>query len=939
MLVPRSLFLPGKAQSLLFSIPVFHIPYLPRCLRHYHQALAMAASALPTTLRSVTATKIVELKKQRDAFETSKAEINNKVKRTGDHLDKTQVLLDGCCGIEGVRIPDESSSEDERSYSRSSKAQKLNNSRRLLRQAKVDPSFPASAVDKIQVDLAKDLELKSLQHQHAQFYSELVTEWISDAQEPADSSISNDDPSMSNSSFENVGRKEMHEQRAEWEAIVFSRAVVDTSAVTAYLEKLFTSQKEVKKAYNDMKRSIGQFCHSLKSREVFDLDSVKIGIKGLLATDLLSEEKRAILKTFSTNKEVLKEVADVLQMRFESLDTWKWTTTKSAISLEQRRQLNGKYRVFMDEDVLDALLVHQLGMEWASQLKAQFMTFFNSFAWKRTGNMVPTEDRQRREWFLGADEGSSANLPTRRRDAYSTDYFMTQLPENVAEGARGYGDSDDDISASTRQNPLEVKHGLLHLLITEALVSRHLHPDRRHTVFRSDYRWFGPSLPHSTIFTILKFFGVDDFWLEFIRKFLEAPLRFMQDGENGQIQVRSRGVPMSHALSDVLSESVLFVGDFAINHATESNLYRLHDDFWFWGPFELCKRAWHQMRVFASVMGIEFNEEKTGSVTFEPLSSDNSDDDLSVDYEGLPAGDVRWGFLRLTANTARFEIDQAMVDDHIKELQLQLASCNSIFSYVQAYNSYAARFFSNNFGKASFGFGRDHLDMMVQTFGRIQKAMFKDGRVTDHLTKMATERFNVKSVPEGFWYLPISMGGVELRNPVVPLLAMRESVRRSPERILEKALEQDEAKYLIDKENYERRNTGSGLGRYNIEVQAKIRDIGDEFMSRDEYFKYREERSHNLAAAYDQLLSVPAEKPIDSTSEIESLLHTLKSVRNRKASIQKNFNSMDSYWKWIVAVFGPEIVEKYGSLQMVDPGQVPLGVVSVMKAGKIRWKG
>ena len=103
--------------------------------------------------------------------------------------------------------------------------------------------------------------------------------------------------------------------------------------------------------------------------------------------------------------------------------------------------------------------------------------------------------------------------------------------------------------------------------------------------------------------------------------------------------------------------------------------------------------------------------------------------------------------------------------------------------------------------------------------------------------------------------------------------------------------------------------------------------------------KDREERSTYQAEANDQLLRVPEEKPVESTPEIEAVLNTLKSVRTRKGTIQKNFNSMDPYWKWVVAVYGPEIMKKFGSLQMVDPAQVPLGVVGVMKAGKIRWKG
>ncbi|RMD43165.1 hypothetical protein DV735_g1914, partial [Chaetothyriales sp. CBS 134920] len=876
------------------------------------------AAALPTTLRSVTNTKITELKKQRDVYESSRAEIEQSAKKRANQLERIESLVEG---------------------------QKLDNYRMLIKQAKVDPSFPPTVVERIQQAVQKDLELKSLQHQHAQFYSELVTEWISDANKAAEDAAAS-------SHFESVGRKEMHEQRAEWESIVFSDAAVDTDGIVAYLEKLFTSQPETKRAFEDMRKSIVTFCHQLKEKEVFSSESVLLAIKSLLAADLLSEDKRAILKTFMTNKEVVKEVSDVLQMRFESLQTWQWTTTDGAITLEQRRQLNGKYRVFMDEDVLDALLVHQIGMEWASHLKARFNLFFGSFAWKRSSDKVPLEARQRREWFLGADEAPSMALPQWRHKEFARQYFMTQLPDGLADGVRGYGDSDDDMGSGSRKNPLATKHSLLHLLLTEALVARHLRPDRPYSIIRSDYKWFGPSIPHPTIFAVLKFLGVDEFWCSFIRKFLEAPLRFVQDGPDGEVRVRARGVPMSHALSDVLSEAVLFVGDFAINNATKHNLYRLHDDFWFWGPSSACRRAWSEMREFAALMGLEFNEEKTGSVTFAPdgdsdnesATDDNDDNDHS---RLLPTGDIRWGFLNLNAKTMRFEVDRAMVDEHIKELKLQLDACTSIFSYVQAYNSYASRFFTNNLCSPCRAFGRQHIDAMVETFAYIQNALFpsSSGKVTDHLAAEASSRFGVPlaSIPDGFWYMPIELGGLELRNPVVPLLAMREDMRLSPQRILKKALQADEARYLADKERYEKKNTGSGLATSSS--LARLRGLitkaeSQHFMSRDEYLRYREERSAALSVAYSQLLETPLQQSVESSPEVQALFKTV-TLSRRKGTRRSldSFDDGDPYWRWIVALYGPEIVDRYGSLQMVDPAQVPLGVVGVMRAGKIRWRG
>lgn len=68
-----------------------------------------------------------------------------------------------------------------------------------------------------------------------------------------------------------------------------------------------------------------------------------------------------------------------------------------------RRQLNGKYRVFMDEDVLDALMLHGIGLRWAVHFKEAFTEFFESRAWLRSDRSIPNINKERREYFLGEE--------------------------------------------------------------------------------------------------------------------------------------------------------------------------------------------------------------------------------------------------------------------------------------------------------------------------------------------------------------------------------------------------------------------------------------------------------------------------------------------------------------------------------------------------------
>lgn len=36
---------------------------------------------------------------------------------------------------------------------------------------------------------------------------------------------------------------------------------------------------------------------------------------------------------------------------------------------------------------------------------------------------------------------------------------------------------------------------------------------------------------------------------------------------------------------------------------------------------------------------------------------------------------------------------------------------------------------------------------------------------------------------------------------------------------------------------------------------------------------------------------------------------------------------MSPYWRWVTVMYGPEIVERFGDLSMVDTGVLPKGII------------
>jgi len=922
----------------------------------------MSSSALPQTLRSITATKIGELSKQRALFDQRKTEIANAAAAAPDLRAKAQVLLEGVTKLKGHpndAFDGEQLDAAERDLSNlliddgSERAAHIN-IRRFLLQGQYDPSVSDWALQDWISELEQEIEHLVLKHQHASFYSGLVTEWLGNL----------DETTSEESETGNSGRSEMHEQRATWEGYVFNKTNVDAGRIHSYLDDLFTKTPLTQQALKKLCESVSRFGRDLSGRKKwFTMDVLKTVTQALLKSDLLTKDKTIILKEFMRNPAVTQEVVDVLNMRLAALDSWDWPAGE-AIPLEMRRQLNGKYRVYMDEDLLDSIMFQFLGLEWSVKFREVFNTFRDSQAWYTLRGHISESEKNGCRYY-SIDQGSRVystnSVNDHRQKIYKNQYFMTQLPTSMDSSVPDY-DGEESVDSALggpqnekQKNPLETKHSLLHLLVTESIIQSTLHG--QFTAIRSDFKYFGPSLPHETILAVLSYFGVPDNWIRFFKVFLEMPMKFVQDGPNATTRVRQRGVPMSHALSDCFGEVVLFCMDYTVNkHTNGAFLYRLHDDFWFWGNEATCVKAWKAMSDFANMVGLEFNEEKTGTVQITNGNSQAPPGTFSKEQEStdaatvLPAGDIRWGFLKLDAQQGRFIIDQEQVDNHIAELKHQLSSCKSIFAWVQAWNSYFARFFPNNFAKPAVCFGRDHIDMAISTLGRIERAVVQSftglpSGVTDYLRKVIADRFGVHDLPEGFFYFPVELGGLELANPYIPLLAMREDIKQTPQGCLQRVFIEDEARYNAAKKRFEESgpNTSVVGDIYNDSDDEEARprsSSSTNFPSLDEYRRHPETYSVPLLNAYQDLTRIPEEVSIKQSPNFRGTQSSLqqKLVDDGNVKISGEWDDMSAYWRWTAELYHREMVAKYGGLAAVNREFMPLGVVKTLKEGRMRWE-
>ncbi|KAJ3069550.1 hypothetical protein HK102_006905, partial [Quaeritorhiza haematococci] len=535
----------------------------------------------------------------------------------------------------------------------------------FIAQAELDPSTSSHLLEYWADRLTKDISRGQKRCEYAYLFGCIMAEWSKNNESRSDLAswidVNSDTESVSNSPtgdashVKTPGPSAKEETRTELEELIFEERVSDVDALKNFLnrelmpfgEEDFETEESFFRTLNE---STNNFGLSLLRTKV-TTEQVQWAITGLLHSDLLTDEKKATLSEVKGNETIIQEFASVLTIMMGNLESWTWPA--EGVFIDLRRALSGKYRAFMDEDIITALFLQYVGIEWSVHLRNTFLSIFRSKIWKRK-------------------TAGYSSVEGMRQKRQAESYFMAQLPVCAAD--QGQNAYDEDGSERPKKDTVDVKQELLHLVNVEAKLHQAAYPNQPFTVVRTDLQWFGPSIPHDVILTIMKFFNVPKVWRNFFRTFLQAPIRFSLTEKP---RIRQRGCPIAHSLSAIMSETILFIMDLYVNRTTDGMfLYRIHDDFWFFDKDEdLVVLAWENMQKYARLVGLQFNMEKSGSVAIYPPkklpkqadSAPSSSDTLHFGKKPLPQTTVRWGFVELHSDGV-FRIEYKLVEGFVKEM-------------------------------------------------------------------------------------------------------------------------------------------------------------------------------------------------------------------------------------------------------------------------------
>ncbi|KAL8880726.1 MAG: hypothetical protein Q9192_007956, partial [Flavoplaca navasiana] len=728
--------------------------------------------------------------------------------------------------------------------------------KRFMAQDVPDPCAPIYRYER---RLKSIINAHFLRYQYAVLYQDILQEWQLRSTEP--------EPLIDDTSSEPYDlSRSKEEYRRVWESNVFVAKETNQNAIADWLQGFFISTKDNTQAFENFKAEVAGFEKSMKSnKKHFTKYTLNWCLWGLLRSDLLTDGKKQVLIAMNQDTEARGDMIDVLNMRMNTLDDWTWP--EAGVSTEQRWSVADKYRFFHDEDLMDALLIRYIGVKWSVQISKSLSTFAKSQPLLSQLNLVSNDERQRREQYFGAGKDHRFGVQGGRLATYEADFFLTQLLKDEEEIDRGYDQDyeqetnwdndqgseqeetdrshdrgsesgDEEGGLKTRRSQAELNVLLLQLLSAEVAVAKGL--DREFVVLQSDFKSFGPSIPHTTIVAVLSFFGISQQWIQFFMRVLEMPIIVEEEGVKANIRIRQRGTPNSSPLADFLSELMLFCLDYSCWQRTSGlRLYRLHDDFWLWGSEDACVRGWYAMTDFAKVMGLELNKEKTGCVRVSKATTPLA--------PSLPQGDVRWGFLKL-AHTGDFLPDDSLIDIHISRLITQLASSKSVFAWIRIWNSYGVNAVMSKLGgeRPANSFGAEHIARMQRCFAKTHNRVFEgEGNVASHLRRELKKRFPCcpADVPDAFIFLPAGFGGLGVYNPFIRLRQLEGQVSANPNKIMDDFCQTEVRNYQIAKAAYPMRKSGPPTRHHNR----------DRFPSFAEYTRDREHLSCELLQAYELL--------------------------------------------------------------------------------------
>jgi hypothetical protein len=164
----------------------------------------------------------------------------------------------------------------------------LSNLSLWISQAQLDHSIAPAQLEQWSDALEAHIQRGSASFEYAKLFGQLFTEWLASKDSTTQTTALANDDVDPEEAFEKLSRKEMLEQREQFEARVLTDGPpVDAAKFKKYMEDLFTCDREAKLALDSVRSNIKTYADSFATQRI-QTDTLKETLKSILEHDLLN---------------------------------------------------------------------------------------------------------------------------------------------------------------------------------------------------------------------------------------------------------------------------------------------------------------------------------------------------------------------------------------------------------------------------------------------------------------------------------------------------------------------------------------------------------------------------------------------------------------------------------------------------------------------------
>lgn len=599
-----------------------------------------------------------------------------------------------------------------------------------------------------------------------------------------------------------------------------------------------------------------------------------------------SSALRSQARRFRQNPTLLKELSDALAILVDHIEEWDWPQDGVAAHVEWA---GNKWRLFLDEDLPTACLLELLGSRWQEAIE-------------RVLSGGPTErlKRLQRLHDLGAPAIIIENEHSLLTANAAPNFATADIWEEEETGepqSSGTQREDGQVEAWGEPGSISLRRAsllgelrsfdrfdnygetgaasgvdtALRLVYAEVQLGRAAFPDRPVYVIKLDLRDFYPSLSHDILLGALTRLGVDKRDLTFFHRYLSTHIA---DGA-GVVTAQS-GIPNSRRLSDLLGEVILLLLDAYARQRANVQIVRLVDDICLIASSPTAAvAAWEAVQAFCKGCGLAVNDEKTGAVCIGGESPPE-----------LPVASVRWQLLTLDGQ-GQWTVDESAFERFLDQTRRQLAMNSSVIARTHLYNAGLA-YLENAIG-LGLRLGTAHRRSVNDAMRRYHRSLFGDSQgIVDALQGAIHERFpranaNVQ-LPEAWLYWPITAGGLGLRHA-----GLRASIH------------------------------AESFDHHTPPVPPLHRPAD------------WQRKDNEWARFYGDLLDQVQPAAPAPNQVMETLVKDFI-ARGAGLSAGKQ-KTLSIYWRWILYIYGPQILDAFGTFHFLFSELVPLQLIAERRHG------